>query len=305
MKNEDFITIRDWSPEALNELLVLAGSIKHKPYEYSSRLQHKTLAMIFEKPSLRTRVSFDVGIQQLGGFSLYLTQNEINLGQRESVSDVAHNLERMVQGLMLRTFSHSLVEEIAEIASIPVINGLTDFCHPCQALADYMTIREVKGGTQGIQIAYIGDGNNVATSLIYGAVRFGAKLSMASPAGYEPDRTVVDWARDNAGETGASVKILNDPLQAAEGADVIYTDVWTSMGSEAEADQRREAFRLFQVNDAVVAQAKPDFVFMHCLPAHRGEEVSSSVIDSPNSIVFHQAENRLHAQKAVMLTLME
>ena len=305
MKNKDFITIKDWSSEALNELLVLAGAVKNKPYEYSNRLRHKTLVMIFEKPSLRTRVSFDAGVQQLGGFSICLTQNEINLGKRESVSDVARNLERMVQGIMLRTFSHELVEEIAEIASIPVINGLTDFCHPCQALADYMTIREVKGRTRGIKMAYIGDGNNVATSLIYGAVRFGTDLRIASPAGYEPDQAVIDWAKDNAGETGAELEIFHDPFHAAEGADVIYTDVWTSMGSEAEVEQRQKAFSSFQVNDAVVARAKPDFVFMHCLPAHRGEEVSTSVIDSSHSVVFHQAENRLHAQKAVMLTLME
>jgi ornithine carbamoyltransferase len=304
MRNKDFITIRNWSTDALNELLVLAGKIKKDPSEYSDALRHKTLAMIFEKPSLRTRVSFDVGIQQLGGFSIYLTQNEINLGQRETVSDVAHNLERMVQGIVVRTFSHSIVEDIAGIASIPVINGLTDFCHPCQALADYMTIYEVKGRTRGIKIGYIGDGNNVAHSLIFGAVRFGAELNIASPAGYEPNPDVVQWARQNAGETGSKIEILHDPLLAAEGADVIYTDVWTSMGSESETAQRRDAFRTFQVNDTVVARAKPDYSFMHCLPAHRGEEVSGSVIDSGHSMVFQQAENRLHAQKAVMLTLM-
>jgi len=304
MKNKDFITIRDWSTHTLKELLALACSIKSDPFEYADKLRQKTLVMIFEKPSLRTRVSFDVGIQQLGGFSICLTQNEINLGQRECVSDIAHNLERMVQGIMIRTFSHSIVEDIAEVASIPVINGLTDFCHPCQALADYMTIHEAKGRTDGVKIAYIGDGNNVATSLIYGAVHFGAQLSIASPAGYEPDPSVVAWANENAGATDATIEILNDPFLAAAAADVIYTDVWTSMGSEAETAKRQEAFRSFQVNDAVVARAKPDFVFMHCLPAHRGEEVSGSVIDSPHSIVFHQAENRLHAQKAVMLTLM-
>jgi len=305
MRYKDFITIKDWSADSLNKLLVLASAIKEDPFEYSKKLDQKSLVMLFEKPSLRTRVSFDVGIQQLGGFSLCLTQNEINLGKRESISDVAHNLERMVQGIMIRTFSHSLVEEFAKVASIPVINGLTDFCHPCQALADYQTIREVKGRTYGVKIAYIGDGNNVATSLIYGAVRFGADLRIASPAGYEPDQAVVAWAKENAGDTDAKIEILHDPLQAAEDADVIYTDVWTSMGAESETAQRLEAFRFFQVNDAVVARAKPDFVFMHCLPAHRGEEVSGSVIDSPHSIVFHQAENRLHAQKAVMLALME
>ena len=305
MKNKDFITIKDWSADAMNELLALAGAIKNDPLEYSEKLHHKTLVMLFEKPSLRTRVSFDVGIQQLGGFSLCLTQNEINLGKRESISDVAHNLERMVQGIMMRTFSHSLVEDFARVASIPVINGLTDFCHPCQALADYLTIREFKGRTYGVKVTYIGDGNNVATSLIYGAVRFGVDLRIASPAGYEPDPAVIAWAKQNTGETDAKIEIFHDPHQAAEGADVLYTDVWTSMGSEAETAQRLEAFRSFQVNDSIAARAKPDFVFMHCLPAHRGEEVSESVIDSPHSIVFHQAENRLHAQKAIMVTLME
>jgi ornithine carbamoyltransferase len=304
MENMDFITLKDWSADDLNALLDLADDIKKKPAAYSDALRHKTLVMLFEKPSLRTRVSFDVGIQQLGGFSLCLTQNEVNLGRRESVSDVAHNLERMVQGIMVRTFSHSIVEDIARDASIPVINGLTDFCHPCQALADYMTIREVKGKTQGVKVSYIGDGNNVAHSLIYGAVHFGAQLFLASPSGYEPNPDVVAWASENSGKTGAAVEVLHDPYEAAEGADVIYTDVWTSMGSESEAAQRRDAFASFQVNDAVVGRAKSDFVFMHCLPAHRGEEVSSSVIDSAHSIVFQQAENRLHAQKAVMVTLM-
>ena len=304
MANKDFITIREWSTEALNELLALADSVKDAPSKYAGALHHKALVMIFEKPSLRTRVSFDVGIQQLGGFSLYLTRDEINLGQRESVSDVAHNLERLVQGIMARTFSHAVVEDIAKFASIPVINGLTDFCHPCQALADYMTIREIKGTIRGLKIAYIGDGNNVANSLIYGAVKLGAELRLASPAGYEPDPGIVLWANENADETGSRIEILNDPFQAAEEADVIYTDVWTSMGAESEAGRRREAFRAFQVNDTLVSRAKSDYVFMHCLPAHRGEEVTASVIDSEHSIVFRQAENRLHAQKAVMITLM-
>ena len=304
MENKDFITIRDWPADALHELLTLASAVKENPSKYRNVLDHKTLVMIFEKPSLRTRVSFDVGIQQLGGFSLYLTGNEINLGQRESISDIAHNLERLVQGIMARTFSHSVVEDIARFASVPVINGLTDFCHPCQALADYMTIREVKGTARGIKIAYIGDGNNVANSLIYGAIRFGAYLHIASPSGYEPAPEVVRWAKENAGETGSQIEIVQDPFLAAEEADVIYTDVWTSMGAESESAKRRDAFRSFQVNDAVVSRAKSDYVFMHCLPAHRGEEVTSSVIDSGHSIVFQQAENRLHAQKAIMITLM-
>lgn len=304
MGKKDFITLRDWSSDSLNELLDLAGDIKKNPSDYSEALHHQTLAMIFEKPSLRTRVSFDAGIQQLGGFSLCLTQNEISLGRRETVSDVARTLERMVQGIMVRTFSHTIVEDIAREASIPVINGLTDFCHPCQALADYLTIREVKGTTLGIKIGYIGDGNNVAHSLIYGAVRFGAHLAIASPAGYEPDRGVLQWAYDHGRETGSKIEMYHAPSAAAEGADVLYSDVWTSMGSESEMAERKAAFGSFQINDAVAGRAKDDYVFMHCLPAHRGEEVSSSIIDSDHSIVFHQAENRLHAQKAVMVTLM-
>lgn len=305
MKNKDFITLRDWPAEELEGILMLAGDVKRNPAAYSETLHHKTVAMIFEKPSLRTRVSFDVGIQQLGGFSLSLNNNEIHLGKRETVSDVAHNLERMVQGIMVRTFSHSIAEELAAAAAVPVINGLTDFCHPCQALADYMTVQEIKSGIRGVKIGYIGDGNNMAHSLIYGAARFGAHICIACPEGYEPEADVVAWARENAGNAECRIEILHDPFQAAEDADVIYTDVWTSMGSESEEAERKRVFAPFQVNDDVVKYAKSDYIFMHCLPAHRGEEVSGSVIDSSHSVVFHQAENRLHAQKAVMVTLMK
>ncbi len=305
MKKKDFVSVGGWSADELEETLQLALSVKANPQKYSRRLEGKALAMIFEKPSLRTRVSFDVGVHQLGGFSIFLTQNEINLGKREAVSDVAKNLERMVQGIMIRTFSHQNVEEMAREAAIPVINGLTDFSHPCQAIADYMTIFEVKGKTRGVKIAYIGDGNNVAHSLIYGAARFGAHISVASPEGYMPDPKVVDWARKNAAETGSRIEILHDPRAAAEGADVLYTDVWTSMGSESEAAVRQEAFRSYQVNDSLASHARPDYAFMHCLPAHRGEEVSDSVIDSIHSVVFQQAENRLHGQKAILLKLMQ
>jgi ornithine carbamoyltransferase len=305
MKNKDFVSVGSWSTDELDEVLKLAIAVKTDPQKYSRKLDGKALAMIFEKPSLRTRVSFDVGIHQLGGFSIFLTQSEINLGKREAVSDVAKNLERMVQGIMIRTFSHKNVEEMAEEACIPVINGLTDFSHPCQAIADYMTIFEMKGRLRGVKIAYIGDGNNVTHSLIYGAARFGANISVASPEGYGPDPKVVEWARENAAETGCKLEILQDPFAAVEGADVIYTDVWTSMGLESEAAVRQKVFRPFQVNDALTSHAKPDFVFMHCLPAHRGEEVSDSVIDSSHSIVFQQAENRLHGQKAILLKLMQ
>jgi ornithine carbamoyltransferase len=305
MKKKDFISVRHWSGDELNEVLAFALSLKADPAKYSKRLEGKALAMIFEKPSLRTRVSFDAGIHQLGGYSISLGQSEINLGKREAVSDVAKNLERMVQGIMIRTFSHETAEKMAEEASIPVINGLTDFSHPCQAVADFMTVFEVKGGFRGVKIAYIGDGNNVAHSLIYGAARFGAHLAVATPQGYEPDPEVVKWAGENAGTAGGRIEVLHDPYLAAEGADVIYTDVWASMGLECEFARRQEDFRSYQVNESVVCRAKHDYVFMHCLPAHRGEEVTASVIDSVHSVVFQQAENRLHAQKAILLTLMQ
>jgi len=304
MKKQDFISIQDWSTDELNNVLAIARAVKVDPSKYAKRLDGKALAMIFEKPSLRTRVSFDVGIHQLGGYSLYLTQADISLGKREAVRDVAKNLERLVQGIMIRTFSHETLKEMAEEASIPVINGLTDFSHPCQAMADFLTILEIKGTLRGVKVAYIGDGNNVAHSLIEGAVRFGAHLSIASPEGYDPDPVVVRWAEENAAATGSKIELLRDPIAAAKDADVLYTDVWTSMGLESEAAQRRQDFHFYQVNDAVVRHARPDYVFMHCLPAHRGEEVSDSVIDSEHSIVFQQAENRLHAQKAILLALM-
>jgi ornithine carbamoyltransferase len=304
MKAKDFLSIRDWSSDQLNEVLKLALAVKADPSKFRKRLDGKALAIILEKPSLRTHVSFDVGIHQLGGFSTCLNQWDISLGKREPVSDIARNLERMVQAIMIRTFSHEVVEEMAEKAGIPVINGLTDFSHPCQAMADYMTMLEAKGNLKKLKIAYIGDGNNVAHSLIYGAARFGAHLSVATPKGYAPDAAVVKWATENAKATGGKLEVIQDPVAAAKNADVLYTDVWTSMGMEAETVRRKKVFRLYQINDALAGHAKPDYIFMHCLPAHRGEEVSQTVIDSPHSIVFRQAENRLHAQKAILLALM-
>jgi ornithine carbamoyltransferase len=305
MKKKDFVSVSNWSASELDEVLKLAVAVKVDPQKYSRKLEGKALAMIFEKPSLRTRVSFDVGIHQLGGFSICLTKAEINLGKREAVGDVAKNLERMVQGIMIRTFDHEIVEEMAAEACIPVINGLTDFSHPCQAIADYLTIFEAKGKVRGAKIAYIGDGNNVAHSLIYGAVRFGAHVSVATPEGYEPNPKVLEWAKQNAAETGCILSVVHNPSEAVEGADVVYTDVWAGMGLESEAAVRQRAFQAYQVNDELVRHAKPDFVFMHCLPAHRGEEVSDSVIDSGHSVVFQQAENRVHAQKAILLALMQ
>jgi ornithine carbamoyltransferase len=304
MNKKDFISIKDWSTDELNEALASARRIKADPQKYSKKLEGQALAMIFEKPSLRTRVSFEVGIHQLGGYSICLTQAEINLGQREAVRDVARNLDRMVNGIMIRTFSHENVKEMAEQACVPVINGLTDFSHPCQAMADYLTVLEVKMRLQGLKIAYIGDGNNVAHSLIYAAVRFGTHLAVASPKGYEPNPEVLRWAEENAHATGCRLEFLQDPVAAAKDADVLYTDVWASMGLESEAAKRRKDFQSYQVNDSLVRHAKSDYVFMHCLPAHRGEEVSDSVIDSVHSIVFRQAENRVHVQKAILLALM-
>ncbi len=305
MNGKDFLSIRDFSPSEIQYLLVLGRQVKAHPITYSQSLHRKTLAMIFEKPSLRTRVSFDVGIQQLGGFSLYLSPTEINLGKRESVYDVAKNLERMVQGIMIRTFAHEIVEQMAEYASIPVINGLTDYSHPCQALADYLTIWEAKGGIDGLKVAFVGDGNNVAHSLMFAGAQLGAHVSVATPPGYEPKAEAVRWATERGRETGGTCTITNDAREAVLAADVVYTDVWASMGQESEKDKRKNIFGPYQVNRDLFRHAQRDAIFLHCLPAHRGDEVTADVIDSPQSLVFQQAENRLHAQKAIMLELMK
>jgi ornithine carbamoyltransferase len=304
MNSKDFLSIRDFTPQQIRHFLHVACQIKANPRAYTRALKGKTLAMIFEKPSLRTRVTFDVGIKELGGHPLYLSPDEISLGKRESVYDVARNLERMVQGIMIRTFAHEIVVEMARCASIPVINGLTDYSHPCQAMADYLTMLEVKGRIAGLKIAYIGDGNNVARSLLFAGVQLGAEVWIATPPGYEPDEDAVAWAAERCAKTDASCTITHDPQIAAFGADVVYTDVWTSMGQEAEAKARHNVFQPYQVNARLFARAKPDAIFMHCLPAHRGDEVTDEVIDSSRSFVFAQAENRLHAQKAIMLELM-
>ena len=304
MNAKDFLSIRDFSPQQIRHFLHVACEVKANPSAYTTALRGKTLAMIFEKPSLRTRVTFDVGMEELGGHPLYLSPAEISLGKRESVYDVAKNLERMVQGIMIRTFDHEIVVEMARCASIPVINGLTDYSHPCQAMADYLTMLEVKGRITGLKIAYIGDGNNVAHSLMFAGVQLGAEVWIATPRGYEPDEKAVAWAMEHCARTDASCNITNDPQLAVFGADVVYADVWTSMGQEAEARTRREIFKPYQVDAKLFDCAKPDAIFMHCLPAHRGDEVTDEVIDSPRSFVFVQAENRLHAQKAIMLELM-
>jgi len=301
----DFLTIKDFTPQQIRHFIDLSCQVKLHPESFASALRGKTLAMIFEKPSLRTRVTFDVGIQQLGGFSLYLSPQEIRLGQRESIHDVAKNLERMVSAIMIRTFAHENVERMAEYASIPVINGLTDYSHPCQAIADYLTIYELKGRVAGLKVAFIGDGNNVARSLMFAGAQLGAHVWVGTPAGYEPDKPTVEWTRKRAHETGGSITVSNDPVAAVKGADVVYTDVWASMGQEEEQQKRKHDFAFYSVSSELFRHAKPDAIFLHCLPAHRGEEVSAEVIDSTRSFVFQQAENRLHAQKAIMLELMQ
>ena len=305
MHCEDFLSIRDFTPQEILHLIGLACRVKTSPTAYASTLKGKTLAMIFEKPSLRTRVTFDVGIQQLGGFSLYLSPAEINLGKRESVYDVAKNLERMVQGIMIRTFAHQIVEDMAKFASIPIINGLTDYSHPCQGMADYMTMLEQRGHLAGIKVAFVGDGNNVAHSLMFAGAQLGAHVWIATPPGYEPKSDALSWALRRGDETGGTCHVTNDPVEAVADADVVYTDVWASMGQEAEAAKRRAVFLPYQVNNTLFTCAKSDAIFMHCLPAHRGDEVTNEVIDCPRSVVFQQAENRLHAQKAILLETMK
>jgi ornithine carbamoyltransferase len=305
MIGKDFLSIKDFSPAEIRYFLQLGRQVKAHPMAYSGMLKHQTLAMIFEKPSLRTRVTFDVGIQQLGGFSIYLSPAEINLGKRESVYDVAKNLERMVQGIMIRTFAHEVVEQLSQYAKIPIINGLTDYSHPCQAMADFLTIWEAKGRTEGLKVAFIGDGNNVARSLAFAGAQLGAHVWVASPRGYELDAESVKWACERGAATGGNCTVTNDAQQAASDADVIYTDIWASMGQEAETEKRKKAFASYQVNEALFNRAKPDAIFLHCLPAHRGDEVTNEVLDSPRSLVFQEAENRLHAQKAIMLELMK
>jgi len=305
MIEKDFLSIRDFTPQRIRQFLHVATQVKAYPNAYHTALKGKTLAMIFEKPSLRTRVSFDVGMEELGGHPLYLSPAEINLGKRESVYDVAKNLERMVQGIMIRTFAHDVVVELALHANIPVINGLTDYCHPCQAMADYLTMLEVKGRIAGLKVAYIGDGNNVARSLMFAGAQLGADIWVATPPGFEPGSGAIAWTGQRCADTDASFTLTHDPELAAFEADVVYTDVWTSMGQEAETEMRKKTFAPYQVNAKLFARAKPDAIFLHCLPAHRGDEVTDEVIDSARSFVFQQAENRLHAQKAIMVELMK
>ncbi|HOM04210.1 MAG TPA: ornithine carbamoyltransferase [Candidatus Kapabacteria bacterium] len=302
---KDFLSVLDFTTDEILASFELAKDMKKDRKKYSKALEGETLALIFEKPSLRTRTSFDVGIQQLGGYSLYLSPNEINLGKRESVYDVAKNLERMVQGVMIRTFGHDIVENFARYARIPIINGLTDYSHPCQAMADFLTILEHKGKFEGLKLCYVGDGNNVAHSLMDAGARLGVNVTVACPKGFEPNLIAFQEATEAAKATGAKIEVVHSPQEGVKGADVVYTDVWASMGQEAEAAKRRQIFMPFQVNAELMKHAKDDAIFMHCLPAHRGDEVTDEVIDAPYSVVFDEAENRLHAQKAIMYQLMK
>jgi ornithine carbamoyltransferase len=296
------ISVADLSSEEIWDLLRLAADLKDEWRGAGNEpvLAGKILGMIFQKPSLRTRVSFEAGMAQLGGRALYLSPQEIQLGQRESVADVARVLSRYVDGIMARVFAHADVQALAAYASVPVINGLSDYVHPCQALSDLFTIYERKGGLEGVTLTYVGDGNNVVHSLIFAASRVGMEIRVSTPPGFEPDQRVVSEAR----AAGGRVVLVEDPQSAVRGADVIYTDAWTSMGQEDEREARPPRFRPYQVNAALVALAKPDAVVMHCLPAHRGEEITDDVIDGAQSIVLDQAENRMHLQKAILVRLM-
>ena len=305
MKATDFLTVRDMSGKEILATFSLARSMKANRRKYRNVLDGKTLALILEKPSLRTRTSFDVGIQQLGGFSLYLSPAEISLGKRESIHDVAKNLERMVEGIMIRTFAHQIVLDLAKYADVPVINGLSDYSHPCQAMADFMTIQEKKKRLKGLKLCYVGDGNNVAHSLMFAGARLGVHVTVACPPEYKPNAVATEQAKEDAKETGARIEIVHDPAEGVRGADAVYTDVWASMGQEAEADERKKIFLPYQVNSKLMSKAKRDAIFLHCLPAHRGDEVTDEVIDSRQSVVFDEAENRLHAQKAILYQLMK
>ena len=288
----------------LHLIFDVAERVKARPADFAQALRGKQLAMIFEKPSLRTRTTFEVGMTSLGGFVVYLDHTKPRLGEREAIKDIARNLDRWVNGIVARTFAHESVLELAANASIPVINALTDLFHPCQALADFYTLHEKFGSLKGLKIAYVGDGNNVCHSLMIQAAKFGASLRVATPPGYEPKADVLETARAFAGETGATLEMGHDPIPAVEGAQAVYTDVWTSMGQEYAAHLRAQVFAPYRVTKDLMAVADSGAVFMHCLPAHRGHEVTDEVIDSTQSVVYDQAENRLHVQKALLMLLL-
>lgn len=302
---KDFIALKDFSSEELTGMLDLADKIKRSPQEFQTALRGKTLGMIFNKKSTRTRISFQVGIFQLGGMGLFLGPEDLQLACGETIGDTGKVFSRFLDGIMIRTFSHSDVLDLAKYATVPVINGLTDFNHPCQALADMMTIREKFGTLAGLKLAYVGDSNNVAVSLLFACVKLGLHISLVSPKGYTLTKEALEMSREEARSKNLNIVLTENVEEGVAGADVVYTDVWTSMGQEKEQQQRLSDMAGYTVNDQVMSWAGPKAVFMHCLPAHRGEEVAAPVIDGPASIVFDQAENRLHLQKAVMVSLMQ
>lgn len=306
MKGKSLVEIQDLTLEEIYQIFELSKSLKLKLYsgEPHRLLEGKTLGMIFAKPSTRTRVSFEVGIYQLGGIGMYFGPNDLQLKRGETIADTARVLSRYLNGIMIRTFSHQDVMDLAKYASIPVINGLTDLHHPCQVLADLFTILEKKRKLEGLKLAYVGDGNNMAHSLLQGCSKVGMDIAIATPKGYEPQKDIVNRAIENAKYFGSKVEIFENPVDAVKDADIVYTDVWASMGQEAEAEERKKKFVPYQVNPELVKYAKDDYLFMHCLPAHRGEEVVDEVADSPNSVIFDEAENRLHVQKAIMALVM-
>jgi ornithine carbamoyltransferase len=306
MKHKDLISIVDLTPKEINQIFKLTKKLKklHKKKKDHLLLLDKTLAMIFQKPSTRTRVSFEAGMYHLGGYALFLSAQDLQLRRGETIKDTAKTLSRYVDGIMIRTYDHQDVEDLAKYGTIPVINGLSDLLHPCQVLSDLYTIKEKKGRLKKLKVAYVGDGNNVANSWCYGAAKMGIELSLACPSHHQPNEEVVKRASGEAMISGAKINILEDPSQGVKDVDVIYTDVWASMGKEQEAAERRSIFCPYQVNEELVSKAKKDCIVMHCLPAHRGEEITDGVMDGPHSVVFDQAENRLHVQKAILVLLM-
>lgn len=306
LKGRSLASLRDLTRKEIEQILRTARLLKSQLRKGVDHplLKGKTLALIFEKPSTRTRVSFEVGMWQLGGYALYLSASDLQLGRGESIADTARTLSRYVDGIVARVFHHRTILDLIQYSSVPVINGLSDFTHPCQGLADLFTIYEKKGGFSGLKLAYIGDANNVAHSLIYGCSKMGINIALGCPVEYGPHPEVVLEAKREAKRNGCEIVITDDPKEAVRGADIVYTDVWTSMGKEREYKERVKIFRPFQVNSKLVRLAKRDYLFMHCLPAHRGEEVTDEVMDSKNSIIFDQAENRLHTQKALMALIM-
>ena len=306
MEGKSLASLYDLTKEEIEEILKTSELLKLQLLrgQEHTLLKGKTLAMIFEKPSTRTRVSFEVGMWQLGGYALYLGASDLQLGRGETIADTAQVLSRYVDGIMARVFSHQTILDLIRYSRVPVINGLSDFTHPCQGLADLFTVYEKKGGLSGLKLAYIGDGNNVAHSLIYGCSKVGMDMTLACPKGYEPDPEVVSKTKEEAKRNGCKIKVTSDPKEAVRGADIVYTDVWASMGQENEHDKRVKIFKPYQVNVQLVKEAKEDYLFMHCLPAHRGEEVTDEVADSKNSVIFDQAENRMHTQKALLALIM-